>query len=658
MSGRPALSDRRSGGAKPLLLHLPEAASPSVRAAVSPLVLLSATAMRFSRLTASAVALATVLPGIGLSPASEPSSAATRAPQIAEPGAKAAAPGESRDPRVPLTATAQRWVDSTFLTLSPRARAAQLIHVWLLGDYESESDSAFAVTAGWVRSEGIGGILMSVGSPIEVAVKLNTLQALARVPLLVGCDVEPSIGRLEGGLFIPSMLKGGGATLLPTNMAIGATGDTALAYRAGLVTGRESRAIGIHLAYAPVADVNNNAANPVINVRSFGEDPTMVSAMVAAFTRGVQDGGALATVKHFPGHGDTETDSHNALPVVHLSHAHLDSVELRPFRAAINAGVAAVMSAHISNPTWMGDALPATLQRRVLHDELRDSLHFRGLTITDALTMQGVAKMFPQEEIAIRSVLAGAEVLLKPADVTPVLNALASRAASDTVFAALIDAAARRNLEMKARVGLHHSAQMSLDSLRAVVGIASHRAVATEIAMRAVTVLRDARGQIPVPLSRRVELVVYTPETELGGGNAFVDELRSRANVTVTRVGPQTPVAALAGVARRARKGQLVVLTVVRRVEGRGRVSIAEPFAAWVRRSTKRLKPVVVAVGNPYVIGQFPGIEAYMTTFSVGEGPERAAARALLRGTAQGRSPVSLPGIFARSDGVINRGGQ
>ncbi|MDZ7629800.1 MAG: glycoside hydrolase family 3 N-terminal domain-containing protein [Gemmatimonadaceae bacterium] len=299
---------------------------------------------------------------------------------------------ESRDPRQPLSPEAARWVDSTLASLSPRARAAQLIHVWLLGDYESETDSAFAETARWVRQDGIGGILMSVGSPIEVAVKLNTLQAMARVPLLVGCDVEPSIGRLEGGLFIPSMLKGGSATLLPTNMAIGATGDTALAYRAGLVTGRESRAIGIHLAYAPVADVNNNAANPVINVRSFGEDPAQVAAMVAAFTRGVQDGGALATVKHFPGHGDTETDSHNALPVVRLTHARLDSVELRPFRASINAGVAAVMSAHISNPTWLGDALPATLQRRVLHAELRDSLHFRGLTITDALTMQGVAR--------------------------------------------------------------------------------------------------------------------------------------------------------------------------------------------------------------------------------------------------------------------------
>lgn len=562
---------------------------------------------------------------------------------------------ESRDPRVPLSAAAQRWVDSTFAALAPRQRAAQLIHVWLLGDYESDSDSAFAETARWIREDGIGGILMSVGSPIEVAVKLNTLQAMSRVPLLVGCDVEPSIGRLEGGLFIPSMIKGGGATLLPTNMAIGATGDTALAYRAGLVTGREARAIGIHLAYAPVADVNNNAANPVINVRSFGEDPAAVAALAAAFTRGVQDGGALATVKHFPGHGDTETDSHNALPLVRLTHARLDSVELRPFRASINAGVAAVMSAHISNPLWLGDALPATLQRRVLHDELRDSLHFRGLTITDALTMQAVARMFSQQEIAIRSVEAGAEVLLKPADVTPVLNALAARVASDPAFALLIDSAAHKNLEMKARVGLHVSAQMSLDSLRSVVGIASHRAVAAEIATRAVTVLRNASQQIPLTRNRPVQLIVYTPETEFGAGNAFIDEARTRARVTVTRVGPQTPRSTLDAIGRQRKQGRLVVLTVVRRVEGRGRVAIAEPFAAWMRRITAQRKPLVIAVGNPYVIAQFPGIEAYMTTFSVGDGPERAAARALFGAAASGHSPVSLPGLFARNDGVARR---
>ena len=564
---------------------------------------------------------------------------------------------EPLDPRLAISADARRWVDSTFGTLSVRQKAAQLIHVWLVGDYESDTDSAFATTARWVERDGIGGILMSVGSPIEVAAKLNALQRLARVPLLVGCDVEPSIGRLEGGTFIPSMIRAGGATVIPTNMAIAATGDTTLAYQAGLVTGRESRAIGIHLAYAPVADVNNNASNPVINVRSFGEDPAAVARFTAAFTRGVQDGGALATIKHFPGHGDTETDSHNALPVVQLSHERLDSVEFRPFRAAVNVGAAAVMSAHISNPRWMSDGLPATLQRRVIHDELRDSLHFRGLTITDALTMSGVARMFSQPEIAIRSVRAGAEVLLKPEGVAEVLDALTAEAARDTAFATLLDDAARKNLEMKARVGLHHGAGVSLDALRTVVGTSDHRRVAADVALRSVTILRDAYEQLPVAASRPLDVVVYTPESELGGGNAFLDELRRTTRITVSRIGPNSTRASLDALTSRLTPGRVIVLTVVRRVEGSGRVAIVEPVAQWLSRNTERLKPIVVAAGNPYVIAQFPDIGAYMATFSVGEAPERAAARILVGvAPARGRAPVSLPGHFMLGDGKQTAG--
>lgn len=562
-------------------------------------------------------------------------------------------PPEPRDPRLPLSPLARRWVDSTLASLSPRQRAAQLIHLWLVGDYESDTDSAWATTVRWVRDESIGGLTISVGSPIEVAVKLNALQTFARVPLLIGCDVEPALGRMEGGYFIPSMIKGGSATLIPTNMAIGATGDTALAYRAGLVVGRESRAVGIHMAFAPVADVNNNPANPVINVRSFGEDPGAVADMVAAFTRGLQDGGVLATVKHFPGHGDTGVDSHLALPIVRLSHAHLDSTEFRPFRASIEAGAAGVMSAHISNPVWLGDNVPATLQRRVLHDELRDSLHFTGLTLTDALTMQGVARQYSQAEIALRAVRAGAEVLLKPDDVASVLDALTAESARDTAFAALIDAATRKNLEMKARVGLHLGTQMSLTDVRSTVGIATNRAVGATVAARSVTVLRDRTSQLPIAGSRPLQLVIYTPETELGAGNAFTDEMRRAGQVSVTRIGPLTTAGTLDSLTRRLTPGRVVVLTVVRRVEGAGRVAIAPQVAAWVARTAAQLKPVVVAAGNPYVISQYREVGAYVATFSVGENSERAAARVITgRAPATGRAPVSLPGVFSRGDGL------
>ncbi|MCU0626459.1 MAG: glycoside hydrolase family 3 protein, partial [Gemmatimonadaceae bacterium] len=542
----------------------------------------------------------------------------------------------------------------TLAALTPRQRAAQLVHAWIVGDYESTTDSAFATTAAWVRDDGIGGVIMSVGSPVEVAVKVNALQALARVPLLISADIEPSLGRLEGGVYLPSMIRGGSATVIPTAMAIGATGDTALAYAAGRITGLESRAVGIHITYAPVTDVNVNPANPVINVRSFGEAPGAVAALGAAFVRGVQDGGAVATAKHFPGHGDTDTDSHNALPVLRLTRARLDSVELRPFRAAIEAGVASVMSAHIALPTWLGDDVPATLQPRVLTGLLRDSLGFRGLVITDALTMDGVARQFTQADIAIRAVRAGADVLLKPADVPPVITALTAEMTRDPAFAARVTEAARRNLALKARLGLQRGAQVSLDTLRAVVGRAEHRAIAQRIADRSVTLLRDD-GALPMRGAAPMTVVTYAAAAENTAGDAFAAELRRATGATIrrVRVTPQTTRAELDSIATASAGTRLVVLTAVRRVEGAGRTAIVPTFADWVQAQVPARAPLVVATGNPYVIGQFPAVRRYLVTYSVGVAPERAAARAIA-GTQPitGRSPVSLPGQFMRGDGV------
>lgn len=568
-------------------------------------------------------------------------------------------PPVSLDPRVALGADARRWVDATLAALTPRQRAAQLVHAWIVGDYESTTDSAFATTARWVREDGIGGVIMSVGSPVEVAVKVNAFQAMARIPLLISADIEPSLGRLEGGVYLPSMIRGGSATVLPTAMAIGATGDSTLAYEAGRVTGLESRAVGIHITYAPVADVNVNPSNPVINVRAFGESPAAVATLSAAFTRGVQDAGAVATAKHFPGHGDTDTDSHSALPVLRLTLARLDSIELRPFRAAIAAGVASVMSAHIALPTWLGDDVPATLQDRVLTGLLRDSLGFRGLVITDALTMDGVARRYSQPEIAIRAVQAGADVLLKPADVPPVIDALVARMAQDAAFDARVTAAARANLELKARLGLARGTQVSLDTLRAVVGTASHRALAQRIADRAVTLLRDAGGAVPMARGAAITLVTYAAAAENTAGDAFAAELRrlGAGAVTRVRVTPQTPRAELDSIATSA-QGRLVVLTAVRRVEGVGRAAVAPAFASWLAERAVRAPVMVVATGNPYVLGQFANVQGYLATWSVGVAPERAAARALLGTQAiTGRSPVSLPGLFVRGDGLQRAGG-
>ena len=554
----------------------------------------------------------------------------------------------------PLTAAQRRWVDSTLSALTLRERVGQMMMMWILGDYTSTRDESFQQIVRWVVDDGIGGVSMSLGSPIEVADKLNALQRRARVPLLVAADLEPALGRLKGGIFLPYMLTGGSATIIPSNMAIGATGDPALAYQAGTVIGREARAIGIHIAFAPTVDVNNNPANPVINTRSFGEDPQAVARFSAAFVRGLQEQGVAATPKHFPGHGDTDTDSHLALPVVHSDRARLDSVELVPFRAAIEAGAATVMTAHIALPAVDPDSTPATLVPAIITDLLRDTLGFAGVTITDAMTMEAVGEGYPVERSSVLAVQAGADILLKPSDIPRAIDAVLAAVERGEIGADRVERSARRVLELKARTGAAARPTVSLAELRDVVGSPEHWAIARGIAERAVTLLRDRDGLVPSTRDSAFLVVTYAPETDLEAGRRFVAALSSLGrSVRVERIGPETAPARLDSIAAARGAERVIVTTHVRRFEGEGRTAIAPHVAAWIDSLAAAAPVIVVANGNPYVLKQFPTVGTYVATYGIDPSLEEATARALL-GAAPitGRAPISRPGFYQRGDGL------
>ncbi|HUF30101.1 MAG TPA: glycoside hydrolase family 3 N-terminal domain-containing protein [Gemmatimonadaceae bacterium] len=558
-------------------------------------------------------------------------------------------------PGSPLTPEQRAWVDSTLETLDLRSRVAQMVHVWILGDFTNWDEPAFAEARGWVARDGVGGITMSLGSPIEVAEKINALQRIASVPLLVASDLEPGLGRLVGGVHVPSLLRGGSATLLTTNMAIGAAGREEDAFEAGRITGREARAIGITMAFSPTSDVNNNPANPVINTRSFGEDPRAVGMLAAAFVRGLQSEGVVATAKHFPGHGDTDTDSHLALPVVTSDRAQLDSVELRPFKAAIDAGVGAIMTAHIALPALGQPSTPATLVPEVISGLLRDSLGFGGMIVTDALTMEGVGKGYGVGESAVLAVKAGADVLLKPGDIPAAISAVVAAVESGDIPADRIATSTRRTLGMKARLGLHQDRYADLDVVRRVVGAPAHWEVAKGIAERAVTLLRDAGGLVPVPREGRIAVVTYAPELEVLAGRPFLAELRRLVpGATGVRISPRTGSAELDSLTRTMSGADRIIITThVRTIEGEGRFAIPRHISKWIDGLAGPERVIVVANGNPYVIRDFPRVSSYLATYGIDPGLEQAAARALA-GTIPitGTSPISLPEYFKRGDGI------
>jgi beta-N-acetylhexosaminidase len=552
----------------------------------------------------------------------------------------------------PLNRAQRDWIEATLASMTVRERVGQMVTVWVMGDYTSTSDAAYLEATRWIVEDGVGGVIMSLGSPIEVASKVNDFQRLAKIPLLISSDVEPGLGRLEGGAFLPSGQTAGSATILPSEMAIGATGRTENAEEVGRITGQESKAIGIRLAFAPVVDVNNNPANPVINTRSFGEDAASVGAMSAAMVRGIQSEGVAATAKHFPGHGDTDTDSHLALPIVGSNRARLDAVELVPFRAAIAAGISGIMTAHIALPAVSHDSVPATLSPAIVTGLLRDTLGFKGLTVTDALSMEGIGGGYSIEKSSVLAVRSGADILLKPTDIRRAIDAVVAAVGDGTISLARIDASVRRILELKLRTGTIAQPYADLAALRTIVGSAEHRRAAERIAAEAITLLRDENSLVPAPLGPPTLVVNYTSEGDLDAGRTFALAIRETfRGARVVRVNPRWTRAALDSIVRPNER--VIVSTHVRTIEGEGRFAVAEQVARWIDNLAASHPVIVAAHGNPYVLREFPHVTSYLVTYGRGPALEFAAARAITgRAAIGGRAPISLPGFFTRGDGL------
>ena len=426
------------------------------------------------------------------------------------------------------------------------------------------------------------------------------------------------------------------------------TGDADLAYEMGRVTAREARAIGVHVPFAPVLDVNNNPENPVINVRSLGESPEQVAELGAAFVRGVQDHGAIATAKHFPGHGDTGVDSHLALPVIRVSRERMDSVELLPFQRAVDEGLGAVMTAHVTVPDITGARTPATVAPGVLTDLLQDEMGFSGLVVTDAMDMAAVDRMFGRGEAAVRAVEAGADVILMPPDVGAARAGIVDAVESGRLPEERLDRSVRRILRAKEKMGLDEARTVDLARVREVVGVAEHQAVARRVAERSITALKDERGLLPLrgTPNAGVYSVTYRRATDIRAGRAFNTSLRQTyRRLRTAYVDQNTTESEYRSILDRARGMDLTVVSLHVGVRtASGSVALPEPALDFVRELA-RLRPpeMVIAFGNPYLLSEFPEVGTYLTAWSGVPVAERAAVAAILgRIEVTGRVPTRI----------------
>ncbi|WP_420637162.1 glycoside hydrolase family 3 N-terminal domain-containing protein [Candidatus Palauibacter sp.] len=600
---------------------------------------------------------ATSLPALALGLAACASVAVTVFSCATAPGPAGSNPA-ARNPAAQDPA-AQDWVEETLAGLSLRDRVAQLVMVWLSGGYAPAGDEEFSRVEALARDDGIGGIVMSLGTPLGYAWRLNRLQADVRIPLLVAADFESGAGfRVSGIYALPNMLEMSGATVLPPAMALGAADDEDLARIAGSLTGMEARALGVHLAFAPVLDVNNNPANPIINTRSFGEDPERVAALGAAFIRGARSAGLLTTAKHFPGHGDTGTDTHVALAVIPGDRARLDSLELVPFRRAIEEGVDAVMTAHVAAPAILGPgAPPATLSPYFMTEMLRGDLGFDGVLFTDALDMAAVADGYGDGEAAIRALEAGADVLLMPREPLRTIAAVEGAVRSGRLTPERIEASARRVLTLKARAGLHRGAPpVDADRMRTRVGTEFNRSAARTIASRSMTLVRDEDEAIPFDAraTRSVLSVTFAGANDLAAGRAFDRKLGETVRVRRARVGFDTHPAVYDSLLRRARAVDAVTLSAyVRPGAASDTTDLPEEVRGFLEAVDASGKTtVLVSFGSPYLLTSVPDAKAYLLAWGGGEASQEAAAEALLGEPTPGRLPISLPPWHALGDGL------
>ena len=534
-------------------------------------------------------------------------------------------------------------------SMTLREKVAQLIWPSVFGDYVSGDSPQWRRLTQYVEQDKVGGFTISVGSPIEVAAKLNALQSMSKVPLLVGADLEAGAGfRARGGYFVPNAIDLGGALVFPPEMGLGATRDTTLAYEQGRLTAQEGRALGIHIAYAPVLDVNNNPANPVINTRSYSEDPELAARMGVAFIHGLQDHGMIATGKHFPGHGDTGVNSHLALPVVTVSRSRLDTVELVPFRAAVNSGVGAIMSFHGSMPALDSSGVPGTLSPKVVTGLLRGEMGFRGIIISDAMDMRGVLDQFGADEAAKRAIAAGIDVLIQPLDVSKTIDAVVAGISEGRYTEARVDSSVRRVLETKRKLGLAQSKLVDLSALRFAVGDSTNAQIARRAAEKSITLVRDSARQVPVVDSaKRVLSITIARRADLSAGSSFNAELRAwlpklRTEFTSTEDATLNYPRLLAA----ADSADVVIVgSYVGQSWDAVSASAPEAFTNFIQALVSRgRKPIVVAFGNPYLLQQLPWIGTYLVAWGGFPVSQVAAARALI-GAAPitGRLPISIP---------------
>lgn len=551
-------------------------------------------------------------------------------------------------PDLTLGPSEMRWVNKTLSKMTLEEKIGQMVACRYSGNFVNLNSEYFQNLKTLIQKQKIGGLVIFGGVVYETAILNNTFQDLSDLPLLIASDFERGAGNQIDG-----------ATLFPPLMSLGAADSEDLAYMMGKITALEGRALGIHMTYAPVVDVNVNPDNPIINTRSIGENPEQVGRIGQAFIKGCQDHGMIATAKHFPGHGDTDLDSHSVLPNIDADRNRLDRVELLPFKRAIESGVQAIMVSHLRVPALDPTPdLPATLSAPILTGLLRKVMRFRGLIVTDAMGMGGVTTLYTPEDAAIRAVKAGVDMLLLPPTPEEVIRSLIRTVKTGEIAESRIDVSVKKILEAKARLGLHQKRSVEIDNLSRIIGQQAYLDQAEKSFEASMTLVKNEEGVVPLS-GRFQKMAVFSLSSDPGGyfaGQTFVREIKRRApHSGEFYAEPSTGEEYICDAVEKAKEADVIIVGLFSRLRaGKGSVGLEPRHIQLIQELSLGSQPVVVAsFGSPYFLLHFPGVGVYMCAYRYADEAQRAAVRALFGEIdITGKLPVSLPGIFPRGHGL------
>ncbi|MBK7255080.1 MAG: glycoside hydrolase family 3 C-terminal domain-containing protein [Ignavibacteria bacterium] len=549
-----------------------------------------------------------------------------------------------------LFSESNQWTENKLNSMTLREKIAQMIITNSFGYALDNNSAEYKRLSNLIVNEKVGGVIFFKGNSVQQAELTNSLQSLSETPLLISADYERGTKmRLDDG------------SLFPSNMALGATRNPELAYLMGIQIAKECRSIGVHQNYAPVVDVNNNSLNPIINVRSYGEDPSLVSSMSEKFIKGLQEGNVIATAKHFPGHGDTDIDSHSDLPVLNFSRERLDNLELIPFKNAIKNNVMSVMIAHLSLPSLDAEAnVPASLSKNIVEGLLINELKFNGLIVTDALNMAGVVKHFSVREVALRCVNAGIDLILMPQGETEAIDAIENAVNNGSISEERINLSAKKILNAKSWLKLDENKLSDVSKVSSIVNSDESMKISQQIADESITLVKNSYNILPFTMASEMSCLIVSMNNgnEKANSDFFLSKFNEENKFKSTSFFDLTgDVINSNEILSEASSYDVVIVPVYAKVKIKtGTVGLPQSQLDLINSLISNgKKVVVVSFGNPYLIQGFPEVGSYICAYADAETSINSVIKSFY-GTIKykGKLPVSISNEFKYGDGITN----